>query len=277
MADRAQGGAGRDRATAERQVAGLRRQEAEARASVLDELAALNASTDALAGKPLAVILEVAADMLSEHDRTVEGRRQLDEVHRLAAADAERTRKAFVKAEASWSERQSKWADALAALGLNLAVNPEAVAVQVDTIDEMRTSVVKVNDLRHERIGKIERDVTAFSKDVADLAGTVAPDLAEVEPEEAVLQLERRLAETKRLRALTKEKDDTIATLKQAIEKSEAARRDARPVIGRLQDATNVADVDRLKSAIEKSDRLRMLRAEYADTFGYKPHALDIT
>ena len=253
------------RATAERQVAVLRRQEAEARASVLDELAALNASTDALAGKPLAVVLEVAADMLSEHDRAVEGRRQLDEVHRLAAADAERTRKAFDKAEASWSEWQSQWSDALAALGLDLAVNPEAVAVQVDTIDEMRTSVVKVNDLRHERIGKIERDVTAFSKDVADLAGTVAPDLSEVEPEEAVLQLERRLAETKRLRALTKEKDDTIATLKQANEESEAARRDAREVIGRLQEAADVTDVDQLKAAIEKSDRLRMLRAEHAD------------
>ena len=250
------------RATAERQVAALRRQEAEARASVLDELAALNTRTDALASKPLAVVLEVAGDMLREHERALEGQRQLDEAHLQAAADAERTRKAFEKTEAAWSGWQSQWADALAALGLDLAVNPEAVAVQVDAIDEMRTSVVKVNDLRHERIGKIERDVTAFSKDVAYLAGTVAPDLAEVEPEEAVLQLERRLAETKRLRNLKKEKDEAIATLERAIEEYETARGDAREVIGRLQEAADVADIDQLKAVIEKSDRLRVLGAE---------------
>ena len=250
------------RATAERQVAALRRQEAEARTSVLDELAALSNSTDALVAQPLAAVLEVAADMLREHERAVEGRRQLDEAHRQAAADAERKCKAFEKTEAAWSEWQSQWADALAALGLDLAVNPEAVAVQVDTIDEMRTSVVKVNDLRHERIGKIERDVTAFSKDVAHLAGTVAPDLAEVEPEEAVLQLERRLAETKRLRDLMKEKDEAVTTLERAIEEYEAAHRDAREVIGRLQEAAGVTDVDQLKAAIEKSDQLHLLRAE---------------
>ena len=212
------------RATAERQVAALRRQEAEARTSVLDELAALSNSTDALVAQPLAAVLEVAADMLREHERAVEGRRQLDEAHRQAAADAERKCKAFENTEAAWSEWQSQWGAALAALGVDLAVNPEAVAVQVDTIDEMRTSVVKVNDLRHERIGKIERDVTAFSRDVAHLAGTVAPDLAEVEPEEAVLQLERRLAETKRLRDLMKEKDEAIATLEQAIGKNTRPR-----------------------------------------------------
>ena len=251
------------RATAERQVAALRRQEAEARTSVLDELAALSNSTDALAAQPLAAVLEVAADMLREHERAVEGRRQLDEAHRLSAADAERKCKAFEKTEAAWSEWQSQWADALAALGLDLAVNPEAVAVQVDTIDEMRTSVVKVNDLRHERIGKIERDVTAFSTDVAHLAGTVAPDLAEVEPEEAVLQLERRLAETKRLRDLMKEKDEAVTTLERAIEEYEAAHRDAREVIGRLQEAAGVTDVDQLKAAIEKSDQLHLLQAEH--------------
>ena len=250
------------RAAAERHVAALRRQEAEVRASVLDELATLSTKTDALVDQPLAVVLEVAAYMLREHESAVESRRQLDEAHRQADADAERKLKAFETTEAAWSEWQSQWTDALVALGLDLAVSPEVVAVQVDTIDEMRTSVVKVNDLRHERIGKIERDATAFSKEVAHLAGTVASDLAEVEPEEAVLQLERRLAETKRLRDLKKGKDEAIATLDRAIKEYEAARRDAREVICRLQEAADVTDVNQLKDAIEKSDRLRMLRAE---------------
>ena len=258
MVDSSRGSAERDRATAERQVAALRRQEVQARTSVLDELAAVSTNTDDLACQPLAVVLEAAVNLLREHERAVEGRRQLDEAHRRSAVDGERIRKAFEKTEAAWSEWQSQWADALAALGFDLAVNPEVVAVQVDTIDEMRTSVVRVNELRHERIGKIERDATAFSKDVAQLVGTVALDLTEVEPEEAVLHLERRLAETNRLRELMKEKDEAIATLERAIEEYEAERREAREVIDGLQETAGVTNVDQLKAAIEKSDRLRV-------------------
>ena len=251
-------------AAAERQVAALRRQEAEAGASVVNELTALGTSTDALAGQPLAVVREVATHELREHERAVERRRQLDNEHRQAEADADRKRKALEKAEAAWSEWKSQWVDALAALGLDLGVNPEAVAVGLDTIDEMRTSVVKVNDLRHQRIGKIERDVAAFSKDVVRLAGTVAPDLAKLEPEEVVLKLEQHLVETKRVRDLKNEKNEAIGTLERTIEDCEAARRDARKVIGRLQETAGVADFDQLKAAIEKSDRLRKLRAEHA-------------
>ena len=254
------------RTTAERQVAALRRQEEDARASVLDELAALGVSTDALAGQPLAVVLEDAADRLHAHERMVDSRRQLDEALRQATTDTENKRRALAKTEEAWSEWQRQWVGALAALGIDETLDPEAVALQVDTIDEMRTSVVKVNDLRHERIGKIERDAAAFGQDVTRLTGAMASDLAEVGPEEAVLQLERRLAEAKRTRDLMKEKDDAIATLEQALEETEASRRNAREVIDRLQEAAGVADAELLKVAIEKSDELRSLQKEQAET-----------
>ena len=252
------------RTTAERQVAALRQQEEDTRASVLDELAALGTSTDAMAGWPLAVLLEDAADRLRAHERMVESHRRLAEAHRQAMADAEDKHRALAKTQQAWSEWQQQWAEALAALGIDDALDPEAAALQVDTIDEMRTSVVKVNDLLHERIGKIERDAAVFGEDVSRLTGAMAPDLAEVEPDEAVLQLERRLAEAKRTRDLAKEKDHTVATLEQALEETEAARRSAREVIGRLQEAAGVADAEQLKVAIEKSDRRRSLLEELA-------------
>lgn len=250
-------------AAAERQVTARRRQEAEARTSILDELAALGSSTEALASQRLAVVLEAAIDVLREHERATEGQRQLDEAHRQAVADAERKRKVLEKTEAAWSEWKSEWTAALVALGLDPA-NPEAVAAQVDAIDEMRTSVVKVDDLRHERIGKIERDVAAFGQDVVQLAATVSPDLAEAEPEEAVLQIERRLAEAKRVRDLQKDKDNAIADLEQKVEECEAACREARKAIDHLQEAAGVTDANQLKVAIEKSDLLRTLQAEQA-------------
>ena len=254
------------RTTAERQVAALRRQEKDARASVLDELAALGISTDALAGRPLAIVLEDATDRLRVHERMVDSQRQLDETLRQATTDTENKRRALAKTEEAWSEWQQQWANALTALGIDDTLDPEAVALQVDSIDEMRTSVIKVNDLRHERIGKIERDAAVFGEDVARLTGAMASDLAELEPEEAVLQLERRLAEAKRTRDLVKEKDDAITTLEQALDEAEAARRSAREVIDRLQKTADVADAEQLKVAIEKSDRLRTLHQEHAET-----------
>ena len=250
------------RAKAERQVAALRRQEAESRAGVLDALAALGVGTPASASQPLAVVLETADEVLTGHERAAENRRQLEKAHRLAAADEENKRNALEKAEAAWSEWRGRWADALAALGLDPTADPEAVSAQIDTIDEMRARVDKVSGLRHERIGKIEGYIAAFSRDVTQLAAIVAPDLARLESEEAALQMERRLTEAKRVRDLQGEKDDSIAGLEREIDEYEAARRHAREDVDRLQEAAGVTDVEQLKVAIDRSDRLRTLKAE---------------
>ena len=251
------------RASAGRQVGALRRQEAEARAIVLDELASLGSRSETLADQPLAVILEAAADVLREHKRAAERRRSLDEAHRQAIVEAESKRNVLEDATAEWAKWQGQWADALAALGLDSAANPDAVAAQVDVIDEMRTSVAKINDLRHMRIGKIERDVAAFVQDVTQLTATVAPDLAQTDPEEAVLQLEHRLAEAKRLQGLQKAKGHAITTLETQIDDCQADLRDARESIRHLHEAAGVTDTDQLKVAIDKSDRLRALQAEH--------------
>ncbi len=250
------------RETAERQLAALSRQEAETRTRLVDALSKIGVGSGDLAGQPLAVVLEVASDALREHEKAVESGRRLVEAHRQAVADADRERESARRSEAEWSEWQSHWAVAVGALGLDTTVDPEAVAAQVDTIDEMRSIVDKVNDLRHERIGKIEAEVTAFDDDVASLAETVAPDLVGLAPEDAVIKLERRLADALRLRDRATEKDEAIATLEQGIGEREAARRNAQEVIERLQLTAGVTRVDQFKVAIGKSDSSRELLAE---------------
>ena len=256
------------RAKAERQVAALRRQEADSRAGVLDALTALGAGVPSLASQPLAVVLETADEVLAEHEKVADSRRRSTHAHRQAAADEESKRKALDKAEATWSEWQGRWADALAALGLDPTADPESISAQVDAIDEMRRSVDEVNRLCHERIGKIEGYVAAFGRDVTQLAAIVAPDLARFEPEEAALQMERRLIEAKRVRDLQGEKDNTIAGLEREIDECEAARRHAREDVYRLQEAAGVTTAEELKVAIDESDRLRALKAEQAQVLG---------
>lgn len=262
------GGAAERRAKAERQVAGLRRLEAESRVGVLDALTALGADAPSLASQPLAVVLETADEVLAEHEKVTDSRRRLAQAHRQAAADEENKRKALEKAEATWSEWQGRWADALAALGLDPTADPEAVSAQIDAIDEMRASVDEVNRLRHERIGKIEGYLAAFGRDVTQLAAIVAPDLAGSESEEMALQMERRLMEAKRARDLQREKDLTIAGLEREIDECEAARRHAREDVHRLQEAAGVTNAEQLEGAIDRSDRLRALKAEQAQVLG---------
>ena len=256
------------RAKAERQVAALRRQEAESRAGVLGALAALGTGTPAPVGQPLAVVLETADEVLAGHERVAESRRQVAQAHRKAAADGENKRRALEKAEATWAEWQGRWADALTTLRLDPTADPEAVSAQIDAIEEMRTGVDDVNRLRHERVGKIEGYLEAFGRDVAQLAAIVAPDLVRLESEEQALQMERRLIEAKRVRGLIQEKDDTIADLEREIDECEAARRHAREDVDRLQDAAGVTDAEQLKGAIDKSDRMRALKAERAQVLG---------
>ena len=250
------------RTAAECQAAQLRGEESEAKDRLLAELETLGVDPGSLRGQPLRVALEAAADVQRGHERNAETRHQLAEGTRKAAADVERKRKALEKAERAWSDWESQWTDALSALGLDAAASPEAVAAQADAIDEMREIVVRVNELRHERIGKIERDVDAFDCDVAEIIGAVAADLAEAGREDAVLELERRLDAAKRTQEQQKGKDEAIASLEEKIEELDQSRRGAREAIRHLQENAGVESIDALKAGIEKSDSLRELQAD---------------
>lgn len=252
------------RAAAERQLSSLRREEAEAAVRLLKELEALGMESKALTGQPLRVVLEVAAEVLRRHQQDAEDRRKLEEGLRRVRTETEGKRRELEKARRAWSEWQGRWAEALAVLGLNEKALPEAVATQVDVIDEMREIAVKVNELRHERIDKIEQFIAAFDRDVADTVMALAPDLTTVAPDVAVLRLERRLDEAKRVRELQKGKDEIIGSLEKKIEECEDLRRGAGEVILNLQRLAGVEGADQLRSAIQKSDRLRDLQSELA-------------
>lgn len=250
------------RIVAEGEASQLRREESEANDRLLAELETLGVDLGSLRGQPLRVTLEAAADVQRGHERNAETRHQLAEGTRKAGADVKRKRKALKKAERAWSDWESQWIEALSVLRLDAAASPEAVSAQVDAIDEMREIVVRVNELRHERIGKIERDVAAFDRDVEEIIGAVAADLAEAGREDAVLELEHRLDAEKRTQEQQKEKDEAIDSLGEKVEEFEQSRRGARESIRHLQEKAGVESIDELKARIEKSDRLRDLQAD---------------
>ena len=111
------------------------------------------------------------------HETAAKTRRDLDAAHRKATGAVTRKRKDLEKAEAEWTEWTSAWEAALKALQFPATATPETAEAQINAIDDMREAAGRINDLRHERIEKIERDVKAFEADVAALAQAIAPQL----------------------------------------------------------------------------------------------------
>lgn len=250
-----------------RRAAGLRAEEVQAKQRLLAELSAVAQGPDAgvllerLEGQSLRVAVERAADMERACRKAAGDRRQLEDSLARAAADARTKGKALEKSRRAWAEWEGKWAAALEASGLSGAAGIEAVAAQVDAIDEMREIATAIGELRHRRLAGIEQEVAAFEEEAAGLLGAVAPDLGWIEVNAAVIELEGRLAETERARAQMMEKIEAVQALEVKIENCERARREARLAVRELQDAARVESLEALKAAISRSDQMRELRA----------------
>ena len=160
---------------------------------------------------------------------------------------------------ADWEEQ---WSAAVTDLGLAPRSAPETVTGQVDSIEEMRTVAVQINDLRHKRIGTIQRDCEAFALEVQRILPILAPDLTSLDAEEAVLRLEKRLEEAKRLNESKKEKDASILALTKEIGTFDTSLKEAQEIIFRLKTLAGAKEISELKAAISKSDQVSGLQKE---------------
>jgi uncharacterized protein YhaN len=250
------------RAAGERLLKALRREESETKARILAELAALGPDAEVQDDQPLRILMEAAAIVQIRRETDATSRGLSEDRLRKKKAEADRKRKALQAAETAWAGWQTEWVAAIKVLSLGVGTQPEAAAAQLDAIDRMREIAAEVNQLRHERIEKIERDIDLFAHDVETLVSAVANDLAKVNPEDAILELERRLEEAKRVHEQQKSKDSAISSLQKKIEECETSGREARETIWHLQEAAGANDIDQLKAAIQNSEKLRKLESE---------------
>lgn len=248
--------------TAERNTGEWQQREGEAKRLVLAELDALGVSTSSLAAQPLHLVIESAASVERTHETAAKTRRDLDEAHRKATGAVLRKRKDLEKAEAEWKEWTTAWEAALKMLQFPATAMPETAEGQINAIDDMREAAGRINDLRHERIEKIERDVKAFEAEVAALAQAIAPHLVGTDSEEAVLELDRLSTEATRARDIKAAKDSDIGGLQVKVDECRESSREAREIIVLLQQAGGAASIDELRIAIQRSDEMRELTGE---------------
>ncbi|MGL3107261.1 AAA family ATPase [Bradyrhizobium sp. BR 1432] len=247
---------------AERHTAAWQQREGESKSVVLAELEALGVSTTSFAAQPLHLVIETAAAQERRHENAAKTARDLDNAHRKATGMVARKRKDLDRAEAEWVDWTNAWQAALKALQLVATATPETAEAQINAIDDMREAAVRINDLRHERIDKIERDAKTFEADVAALTQAIGPHLSGTDPEEAVLQLDRLAAEAARTRDLRDAKDSDIVGLQVRIDACRESNREAREIIMQFLQKASVASTDELRIAIQRSDEMRRLSAE---------------
>ena len=246
----------------ERKLSVLLRQEEETRLSVLSGITSAGIDPSALSDLPLSVLLKRAHAILSENDRIQEQKQNLESEILQARTQISRKKTSLEKAEKAWSDWEGQWSAAVTDLGLDPRSSPETVTGQVESIEEMRTVAVQINELRHKRIGTIQRDCEAFAQEVQRIFPILAPDLTSLDTEEAVLRLEKRLDDAKRLSASKKEKDASILDLEKEIGTFETSLNEARDTISRLKSLAGVEKVAELKAAISKSDRSSNLQKD---------------
>ena len=246
-------------------ITALQKEEAKACASLTAELASLGENASTLEGKSLRVVLEAASAVQQRHEKRAESRKAAAEQIRKLQAGEARKQTALQEPQDAWTLWQSQWTSSLEPLAFTTDTTPEIVSDQLDVIDEMRGVANDINQLKLDRIAKIERDMEGFARSVTELVNAVAPELAGEQPEDAVLQLEKRLEDAKHIRDQQTEKDKTIASLGKRIEECKKAQKTAQQVIEMLQELAGAEGPDQLKEVIRISRLWCELDAEHAN------------
>lgn len=247
---------------AERDAASLRTEEEASKTLLAKELTALGIDASQVSSKPLRVVVELAADAHKRFERQAEARKALEDSLKPANAEAARKKTALAAAQTRRTEWQDKSTAALANLGVDQSVPHETLLIQLGILDEMREVAVRINDLRQERIEKIERDITAYEEEVAELVQATAADLAAAAADDAILELHRRSCEAIKIRDEIAAKDRALTDQRQKVDECRKSGAGAQKAIDSLQATAAVASLDDLKDAIKRSDTMRSLRAE---------------
>jgi uncharacterized protein YhaN len=250
------------RTATQRDAAMARREEANARDLLVRDLKSIGVDTTPIAARPLRAIVEIAQEIQRRHENRAATRNDLEAGFKKSTAETGRKRKALEAAEVEMKAWQDRWTAAIQSLRLNAAAPSETLDAQINAIDELRELANRINDLRHERIDKIERDIAAFETEVSQMVCAVAPELADQASQDAVLELERRLALAKTAHDLAASADRKLSDARQKAEQCSGMQREARQNIERLQCAASVGSVDGLRAAIGRSDRLSSLRRD---------------
>ena len=249
---------------AQYQLTDYMREEKEAKTLIQAEFTKLGWVLEEIRADTLRVTIERAERFRRDQEAKAERIDEMRKAVRSAEADLSRRRVVLGEAQVDRKTWRTKWADAVAEVGLKGEDNPGRMNIHLNVIEQMREHSAKAKDLQVNRIAAIERDIAGFERIVGEFLAKLASDLVKMDADTAVLQLERQRVEAieahkqhiKLTESISK-RQKQIAELVEEGKKSEA-------IIESLKKAADVCDEDGLKAAIDRSNRSRALQQELA-------------
>ncbi len=240
--------------------------ERDTKGRLLEQLASIGADGANVDDQSLAVVLERADDVVGQHQQQERERSQVWVDRRQVEAKIVRQCRELNDAKEAWRQWRQDWSASLKALGLDTETSLNAVGVQLELIDQMREVAGSIDNLRHERIGKIKGAIDAFEQDVGETIAELADDLAGATPDDAVLKLEKRLKDAQSIQRRKADKARDIERIETDLRKQQDKKEEARQSVASLREAAGVDTNGELKVAIEKSDRKRELESDWKKT-----------
>lgn len=254
---------GRER-EAQRQLDDNGRENREAFAQIHAALTKLGWDAEEIEANTLRAMVERADAYRREQEAKAEKIVETREAVRTAKSEVAQRQGELEKAEAERENWQSDWAKAVATINLKADDLPEFLSAQINVVDKMREHAGTARDLRDKRIATIERDIAAFERVVADVVAELAPDLADSDADASVVELNRRREEALKLHQQHRELTEAVADRQKKIEVLEEDRKADWASVQPFLEAAGVEDVEELREAIERSDRLRTLNEKLA-------------
>lgn len=251
-----------ERAEAAGALAVVRAEEREAKEGLMTELSSIGAERETLENHTLPLLLERSEGIRFDYEQEANTRERFEDELKKAEQTMKRRRRELDRAEQRRMRWRKAWSDALTEVGLKTGSDPDSVSALIDVMDQIREKSLRIDDLRYQRIGKINRDIEDFEAVVAMMVENLAPDLAGVPAEDAVLEIENRLTGARRIRDLKARKEQEIEELDRDLRVLEEKRETARGSVNYLKDAAGVETSEELRRAIEKSDSLRAMQIE---------------
>ncbi len=236
-----------------------RAKENEMKTELIKQVLALDLNVDTLDNKSLEQTLATAKQVIIKTEAAntkIEDQaadiKDAEDDKADAATDLEKINEQLIE----WG---SRWDEALGQLGLAKKMRADEVEAYLTLIEKTAQTVEKSDDLRQNRIAKIERDIERYESRVSEMATSVATDLKEDNADEIVLALDARLTRSKEhlVRRQAAEKDiESARTELEGLADDEQGARDA---IADLHRRASTKSIDKLRVAIQRSDNLRNL------------------
>ena len=252
------------RREAELELSQATQQEHEAKAQLraaLQQCGEEDATADA---DTLQAMIRRAESFRQKEEAKAERIAELDEELRKAKSGVSRAKRLLAEAQEAWNSWKEDWASALTALGLPGDSAVEAAAAQINVIDDMREHATAARNLRDKRIATIERDIEAYTRDVADLVGELAPDLADQTAASAVCELVLRRDEALELQRQRQDREAAADKLQKQLADLDHRRKAGWASVRVLLEQAGVKEVDALRAAIVQSDRSRTVQEQWA-------------